>query len=102
MSPRTTVKVTISGIELSFKTEDPQYIKELARHVEDEVRKVLSTGKVTSATKAVTLAAFNVADELFTLRKEKDELANKLSERLDAMLDMAEDAHRPTQPRSQQ
>ena len=98
MSQRTTVKVVISGIDLSFRTDDPQYMKDLARYVEDEVQKVMSSGKVTSSTKAVALAAFNITDELFRLRKEKDELSKKLSERVDAMLDMAEGAYKPTQP----
>lgn len=98
MSQRTTVRVVISGIDLSFRTDDPQYMKDLAEYVEDEIQKVMSAGKVTSATKAVALAAFNITDELFRLRKEKDELSKKLSERVDAMLDMARDAYKLAPP----
>ncbi len=98
MSQRTTVKVVISGVDLSFRTDDPQYMKNLAQYVEDEVQKVMTTGKVTSSTKAITLAAFNITDELFRLRKEKDELSKKLSERFDTMLDMAKDAYKLAKP----
>jgi cell division protein ZapA (FtsZ GTPase activity inhibitor) len=86
-----TVKVTIHGTELNFKTDDPDYIRELAKFVDEQIRKVASP-KVTSPSKAITLAAFNIADELFRLRMEKDEDSRKLSERLDAMLNMAEEA----------
>lgn len=86
MTEETTVSVVINGIQLHFKTDDPDYIHELARFVEEQIDKIESLGKIPSSSKAVTLAAFNIADELLSLRKEKKEL----SERLGAMLDMAE------------
>ena len=92
MSKETNVQVVIHGTQLNFKTDDPDYIRELASFLEEQIGKIESSGKMTSPTKAVTLAAFNIADELFRLRKEKKEMSEKLSERLDTMLDMAEDA----------
>jgi cell division protein ZapA (FtsZ GTPase activity inhibitor) len=92
-----TVKVSIYGTEFTFKTDDPDYINELARYVDEQVRKIVLPKKVSSPTKAITLAAFNIADELFRLRKESSEASRKLSERLDTMLKMAKDAHRPSQ-----
>jgi hypothetical protein len=47
---------------------------------------VVATGKVSSQTKAVILAAFTVTDELLRLRKEKE----TLSKRVEAMLDLAQ------------
>jgi cell division protein ZapA (FtsZ GTPase activity inhibitor) len=85
MTKETTVSVVIHGTQLHFKTDDPEYIHELARFVEEQIGKIESSGKVTASSKAVTLAAFNIADELLRLRKEK----KGLSERLDVMLEMA-------------
>lgn len=96
MSRQTTVKVIIYGTEFSFRTDDPDYINELAAFVDEQIQKIASSGKITSPTKAITLAAFNIADELFRLREEKEEASKKLSERLDAMLEMAEEAYRST------
>ena len=91
MTKQTTVSVVIHGTQLHFKTDDPEYIHELARFVEEQIGKIESSGKVTASSKAVTLAAFNIADELLRLRKEKKELSEKLSKRLDVMLKMAEE-----------
>ena len=88
MSKETTIQVTIHGTQLSFKTDDPDYIRELASFLEEQIGKIELSGKLASPAKAVTLAAFNIADELFRLRREKKEMSDKLSERLDAMLDM--------------
>jgi cell division protein ZapA (FtsZ GTPase activity inhibitor) len=85
MSRPATAKVTISGVEFSFKTEDPEYIKEIASYIDAEIQKVVATGKVSSQTKAVILAAFTITDELLRLRKEKE----TLSRRVDSMLDLA-------------
>lgn len=82
-----TVKVTVFGIELSFKTEDPDYMKEIAAYLDSEIQKVAASGKVTSQTKAVILAAFTLTDELFRLRKEKE----ACSKRLDSMLELTKD-----------
>lgn len=96
MSERTTVKILIRGAELSFKTDDPEYIKELAEFVDKQIEKIATSDKVTAPTKAITLAAFNIADELFRLRKEKSEMSEDISRRLGAMLEMAEETYRST------
>ena len=98
MNSETTVQVVIHGTQLTFKTDDPDYIRELAGFIEEQIENVQSSGKVTSSAKAVTLAALNIADELFRLRKEKKEMSERLSERLETMLDMAEETYRSTKP----
>jgi cell division protein ZapA (FtsZ GTPase activity inhibitor) len=92
MNRQMTVKVQIYGTEFTFKTDDPDYINELARFVDEQIRGITLPKKVSSPTKAITLAAFNIADELFRLRKENTEISRKLSERLNVMLKMAEEA----------
>ena len=96
MNQKTTVRVVIHGAELSFRTDDPEYIRELAGFVDEEIGKIISSGKVASPTKAVTLAAFNIADELFRLRKEESEMSKTLSERFDVLLEMTDEAYRST------
>jgi len=93
MSKVTTVQVVIHGTPLNFKTDDPDYIRELAGFLEEQISKIESSGRLPSPTKAITLAAFNIADELFRLRKEKKEMSQKLSERLDLMIEMADKAY---------
>ena len=96
MSEHTTVTVVIQGTELSFKTDDPGYIKELAAFVDGQMEKVALSDRVSAPVKAVMLTAFNIADELFRLRKEKSEMSEEFSKRLDTMLEMAEETYRST------
>lgn len=96
MTEHTTVTVVIQGVEFSFRTDDPAYMKRLARFVDAEIGRITSSDNAIAPAKAVTLAAFNIADELFRLRSEKSELTEEVSSRLDAMLQMAEETYRAT------
>jgi cell division protein ZapA len=97
MSKHSTVRVKIQGVELSFKTDNPQYIKELAGFVDEQIELVTTSDNVIAPTKAATLAAFNIANELLRLRKEKSEMTEEISRRLDAMLQSADEAYRSTE-----
>ncbi len=97
MKEPATVTVVIQGTELSFKTDDPEHMKELAAFIDKQIKKVTQSGKVTDPVKAVALAAFNIADDLFKLRKDKAEMSEELSRRLGAMLEMAEETYRSTE-----
>ena len=97
MSKHSTVRVKIQGVELSFKTDNPEYIKELAGFVDEQIEMVATSDNVTAPTKAATLAAFNIANELLRLRKEKSEMTEEISRRLDAMLQSADEAYRSTE-----
>ena len=96
MTEPTAVRVVIQGVEFNFRTDDPEYMKRLAGFVDSEIAKITSSDSALSPAKAVTLAAFNIADELFRLRSEKSELTEEVSGRLDAMLQMAEETYRKT------
>ena len=94
MSKQTTVQINIHGTQLSFKTDDPDYVHALADLIEEQIRKIESSGKVASPAKTIALAALNIADELFRLRRENEEISEKFSKRLGVMLDMTEEAYR--------
>lgn len=97
MNKPTTVRVSIFGTDLTFRTDDPEYIRELAAFVEEHIQKAAKSAKRTTSTKAITLAALNISDELFRLRKEKQEAGEHLSRRLDAMLRLAEEPYKRPQ-----
>ena len=94
MTEQTTVKVVIRGAEFSFRTDDPEYIKELAKFVGGEIEKIATSDKVTEPAKAITLAAFIIADELFRLRKENSDMSEDVSRRIDSILEQADEAYR--------
>lgn len=95
MTRQVTVKVSIYGTEYVFKTDDPQYVQALAKYVDEQIQKIESSRKISSPAKVITLAAFNIADELLRIKQEKEGIENTIAERLNAMLEMAEEASRP-------
>lgn len=97
MTKQNTVRVVIHGTDLSFKTDDPDYIHELADFVNEQIDKIASSGKVKAVNKIAVLAAFNIADELFKLRQDKTETAKRVSERLDSMLQETQEAYKSIQ-----
>jgi len=94
MTKQSTIRVVIHGADLSFKTDDPEYIHELAAFVNEQIDMIAASGKVKAANKVAVLAAFNIANELFKLCKDKSETAKRFSERLDSMLEETQEAYR--------
>ena len=87
MNRPATVKVTIFGIEFSFKTDDPEHIQELAAYLDQEIQKIVDSGRVSSQTKAVILCAFTIADELFRLKQDRQQV----EKRLDSLLEISQE-----------
>ncbi|MBU1626962.1 cell division protein ZapA [bacterium] len=59
--------------------EDEEYIKSIAKYVDNKVREIIDQTKTTSTVRAVILAAINIADELFKTRNEHSSLKECLS-----------------------
>lgn len=63
------VHVQIGEIDLSLKTdEDPIYVKQLAKYIDDIIQRISGGTNVKSQTKITLLAALQIADELFQAR----------------------------------
>ncbi len=69
------IVVEIFGETYPLKTDqDPAYLKKLAALVDSEMRMVAQQSTNFSGTRVGALAALKIADELFQLRKDYDEL----------------------------
>ena len=72
--PISKVKVNISGEDYCIKgAASQEYIKKVAKHVDDEMYKLYQTYPNLSRTRIAVLAALNITDELFRLREEYEE-----------------------------
>ena len=98
MSEQTTVTVVIGGTELNFRTDDPEYIRKLAGFVDKRINEITLDGKVSEPAVAAKLAAFHIADELFSLRRSESETSGEITRRLDTILEMTEEAYRSPGP----
>lgn len=85
-STSSTVHVEIFGQTYTVKAgADPGYVEQLAAHVDAQMREVSKTAGAVDSVRVAVLAALNVADECFRLRRqvrEADERAAARAERL--------------------
>ncbi|HDG67592.1 MAG TPA: cell division protein ZapA [candidate division Zixibacteria bacterium] len=79
---KTTVSVKIYNQELKIRTDEPpEYVRDVARYVDSKIYEVVDNVPGISSTKALILAAMNIADELFKQREEHQKLVRQLRER---------------------
>lgn len=80
---------------------DPKYLQQLSALVDAKMRAVAQHGTTVDSLRVAVLAALNIADELVTLRQQRDALAGNVArniksrtETLAEMLDAVLDANR--------
>jgi cell division protein ZapA len=67
---KNTIRVGILGEEYSLRTEmSPEDARAVARHLDEAIRRVMSSGTVVESYRAVVLAALQVSAELFEARE---------------------------------
>lgn len=93
--PRTKVKVEIGGREYAIRADaTPDYTRRCANFVDRTVRDLTRQAGLVDPHRAVILAALSLADQLFKVRSELDQVrgdsaarAAALSHRIDEHLD---------------
>ena len=76
------VEVQILGQSYSIKTdEDDAYIKALARYVDEKLKEIYTAAPNVSQAKASVMAAFGIADELFKLRMQQEDIDRMIEEK---------------------
>lgn len=94
MSEPARVELTVLGQTLTVRTEaSPDYVRRLAAFLEDRVA-TLTRGGVKDPTAALTLAALDIADELFRARDEQARQDGDVGVRLGALAQMLDQATR--------
>ncbi len=76
------VEVRVLGQSYSIKTdENEEYIRSLAQYVDEKLKEIYSVAPNVSQTKATVMAAFGIADELFKLRMEQQDMDRMIEEK---------------------
>lgn len=74
------VRVMIGGEEYTVRSDlPPEYTREVAAHVDQALKKVLSQGPLVETHKAAILAALDITNELFQAKKGEREVAARLA-----------------------
>jgi cell division protein ZapA len=76
------VEIQILGQNYTIKTEeDEAYVKTLARFVDDKLKEVFIAAPNVNHVKAAIMVALGIADELFKLRIEQENLDKMIEEK---------------------
>ena len=88
------VKVSILGQDYTVKAPaDATYIKEVAEYVNEKMKEVQdSIGPDQSSTRIAILAAMNISDELFSIRKNKDSESGDIGGRISSLIDLIDES----------
>ena len=80
------IEVQILGQTYAIKTdEDEAYIKSLARFVDEKLKEIYNVAPNINQTKATVMAAFGIADELFKLRTEQENMHRMIDEKTEIL-----------------
>lgn len=80
------VEVYILGQRYNIKGDVPdEYIGKLASYVDEKLREVYNSSSNIAPVKASILVALNIADELFRLKNEQEDLTKFIEEKTDTL-----------------
>lgn len=75
-------EVYILGQKYTIKGDEPEeYIRELASFVDKKLKEVYNTAPNITPVKASILAALDIADELFKMKTQQDEMTKHIEEK---------------------
>ena len=88
------VKVSILGQDYTVKAPaDATYIKEIAEYVNEKMKEVQdSIGPDQSSTRIAILAAMNISDELFSIRKNNDSESGDIGGRISSLIELIDES----------
>lgn len=79
-------EVYILGQRYTIKGDAPEeYIRELASYVDGKLKEVHNSAPNITPVKASILAALDIADELFRVRNEQEDLAKAIEEKTERL-----------------
>jgi cell division protein ZapA len=88
-----TVKINIYDQSYNVNADgNEEYLNELAAYVDGKMRFIAESTKMVDSVKVAVLAALNIADEMFAMRKRQEELEGPLRERVQGCVSMVEKA----------
>jgi cell division protein ZapA len=80
------VEVYILGQRYTIKGDAPEeHIRKLASYVDNKLKEVYNSSPNITPVKASILAALDIADELFRLKNEQEEMTKYIEEKTDTL-----------------
>lgn len=86
-----TTEVHILGQKYTIKGDAPEeHIRELARFIDGHIKEVCDKFPTITPTKAIVLAMFNIAEELYSQRAEQEDIARSIEKKADLLAGLFE------------
>ena len=80
------VEVYISGQRYNIKGDAPEeHIRKLASYVDNKLKEIYSSSPNITPVKASILTALDIADELFKLKNEQEEMTKYIEEKTNTL-----------------
>jgi cell division protein ZapA len=87
-----TTQVEIFGKKYTIRSDsDPSYTAELADFVDKKIREVADSYSAISAHKIYILASINMANDIFQIKREKEDKDLQSDERIEKLIKMIKD-----------
>lgn len=76
------VEVQILGQSYSIRTDEKEeYIKSLAKYIDEKLKEIYSVAPSINQSRALVMSAFGIADELFKLKAELQQIDKVIEEK---------------------
>lgn len=93
MSESMSTSVEIMGREYKIRgAADASYIREVARYVDAKLREISQGSTPAASDRVAILAAINIADELFQLRRASNEEFSSIERRTQSLIRLLDDS----------
>lgn len=81
------VRILEKELKIACRPEQEAALREAARYLDEQMRKIHQTGKVVGMERIALMAALNISNEFLTLKNTPSELEMQFSERLKRLQD---------------
>ena len=83
--------VEIFGREYRIKGADQEYVREIARYVDEKMRSVSQGTTLPSQDRLAILAAMHIADELFQARRETSDAISNIERKAQTLISLLDE-----------
>jgi cell division protein ZapA len=83
--------VEIFGREYKIKGADGDYIRSIAKYVDDKMKEVSQGTTLPSQDRLAILAAMHIADELFQYKRESSDALTNIERRTESLISLLEE-----------
>lgn len=76
------IKILERIYKIKCPPEEAHDLQEAARYVDEQMRKIRQSGNITNTDRIAVVVALNICHELFTLKKQKNNYIDTMSQRI--------------------